>query len=74
MYSQFSKKTFQDTSELPLQNGCQFPSAASSVSMATVTSAVTMTTCDAVKKAMSVRLDISVSDSFISSPEPKAQR
>lgn len=45
--------------ELPLQNGCPFPSAASPVAMATMVSAVTMTTEDAVKKAMMVKLDIS---------------
>ena len=52
---------YQQVPELPLQNGCPFPSAASPVAMATIVSAVTMTTEDAVKKAMMVKLDISVS-------------
>ena len=62
----FANVNFQDISKIPLQNGCQFPSAASPVTMATVISATTMTTKESVKKAMVVQLDISVSSSFCS--------
>lgn len=48
----------------PLQNGCDFPSAASPVAMATVLSIRTLTHPSAVKKTLAVELDITVSDNL----------
>ncbi|KAI8495711.1 hypothetical protein Bbelb_266830 [Branchiostoma belcheri] len=45
--------------ELPLQGGCPFPSAATDVVMATVTTATRLTRQDAVKTALDIELDVS---------------
>ncbi|XP_019632144.1 PREDICTED: methionine synthase reductase-like [Branchiostoma belcheri] len=45
--------------ELPLQGGCPFPSAATDVVMATVTTATRLTRHDAVKTALDIELDVS---------------
>ena len=52
---------FQDVHTLPLQNGAAPPSASSDISMATVVTATQLTSDDAVKKALKMELDISVS-------------
>ncbi|XP_066300342.1 methionine synthase reductase-like [Branchiostoma lanceolatum] len=45
--------------ELPLQGGCPFPSAATDVVMATVTTATRLTRHDSVKTALDIGLDVS---------------
>ena len=52
---------FQDLSSIPLQNGCPLPTSSSPVTMATVSKATVMTQEDAVKKALKMELDVSVS-------------
>ena len=51
--------------ELPLQGGAAMPSAASPVTMANLASVTRLTREDAVKTALDVELDISVSSSDI---------
>ncbi|XP_046573370.1 methionine synthase reductase-like [Haliotis rubra] len=46
-----------DTSLLPMQNGCKFPSASSDVSMVTVEDAQVLTSADAVKKTLLLSLN-----------------
>ncbi|KAH3826153.1 hypothetical protein DPMN_128049 [Dreissena polymorpha] len=60
---EYLKVDFLDTEtvnvdELPLQNGCSFPSAASPVVMATVQSICTLTAPSSVKKALAVTISI----------------
>ena len=56
--------SLQDLTSLPLQNGCAFPSAKSEVTVATILGVNQMTADDAVKRTLSLTLDISVSFLF----------
>lgn len=56
---EYQSEQSSDLAVVPLQNGCSFPSAASPVTMATVTSIRTLTAPSSVKKTMLMELDIS---------------
>lgn len=62
----FALICFQNVEALPLQNGCDLPSAASPVTMATVVSAKTLTHPTAVKKTLICEVDITVGACFCS--------
>ena len=47
---------------MPLQNGCAWPSAKSGVTMATVLSVKQLTSDDAVKRTLTLTLDVSVGE------------
>ena len=57
-----NRNSLQNLDLLQPQNGCPFPSARGDVSMATIMSASRMTHQDAVKTALKMELDISVSN------------
>ena len=64
-YTYTIKFTFQNVKSLPIQNNYPFPSAKTDIQRVTIASAEVLTGCDALKTALKLTLDISVSISGV---------